>query len=1023
MTDFFFQNQAAHRIRAPILVTFAVVLTILLTLFSLSVRSLHQAHEEETLLQIRQAVEQLFTHLVRDQGEKMLNTLHLIARDQRLQEHFLRRDRMGLQAETQELQAHLQAQGITHFYFFDKERRAVFRVYRPSSFGDRIDRHTLVEAEKTGKAVSGLELGRMGTLTLRTVLPWRVGEEVIGYLELGAEVAHLTAEMPSLLGVELHLFLDKNKVEPVRWQEGMAMLGREGNWEQFKQVVLVSGDSGENARKLNHYLEKGVLQPEAPVHFLTDHYLYTLLPIATITGEVVAWLGISKSDIQMDSATRLYLTTTLPVVAAVVLLLAFFLSHLLQLLERRIERANADLRHSEKRTRAILNTAMDAIISIDKESRILEFNPAAERIFGFTRSAVLGRDIAETIIPPELRELHRRGMARYLVSGECRVINQSVEQVAMDAQGNRLPVDLAITVVSDQEFTFFTAYLRDITERRQILSSLQESYASLEEANQKLTAEIAEHRHTMARLKATGEEFRSITDSVWDAIIAVDHTQRITFWNEGARAMFGYTREEILGKALSLLIPERYGNAHHAGFARYLAGGQTGLIGSTRELAGRRRDGVEFPMEIAVATWMEGEVPRFSAVIRDITGRRQTESSLREAVARAETANQAKSQFLATMSHEIRTPMNAIIGVCDLLLEANSLSGEEQHYLRVMQQAGETLMALINDILDLSKIEAGQMLLEQVVFDLAELVTDTVAMLQVRAADKELVLTCRMEEALPRQWVGDPQRVRQLLLNLLSNAIKFTQKGEVSVRVGAGQGGRLLVEVADTGIGIAAEMQEAIFQPFTQGEMSTSRRFGGTGLGLTICWKLVKQMGGQMEVESEPGRGSLFRILLPLPTPESLQAATGAHAAVQPAAPLADGTERKATILLVDDADDNRLLVRAFLKRSPCQLVEAVHGEDCLEKFKTGRFDLVLMDMQMPVMDGFEATRRIRAWEVEQGRPPVPVIALTAHAMREDVTNTMEAGCTMHLTKPITKSRLIEAIGQWVCTSGAAKSN
>ncbi|MEO5340728.1 MAG: ATP-binding protein [Magnetococcus sp. MYC-9] len=887
------QEQATYRIRGPILATFAAILAVFFVIFLLSVQSLHTLHEQETIKETRQAVEQLFTRLLRTRQDEMQSLLRLIAQDKQIQAPFLRRDRAALLTASRDTFEQMRTlHNISHFYWIDPDRVTVLRMHQPIRFGDRIDRHTLLNAEKSGQVSSGLELGPLGTLTLRTVLPWYAEGKRIGYLELGTEITHLVALVRRVLGVELHVFVDKNRLDKQSWLEGMAMLGRQGEWQQFADVVWVKDAHGEISQGLYHHLAQARLHADSPAptppgSFVTDHHpLFLFSPITTVTGEQVAWLGVGKDDSKEDAATRTHVLTILLSIVVAVGLLALFLFRLLQTMEQRLARANAELRRSEQRARGMLEAAMDAIISIDQENRILEFNPAAERLFGFSKETVLGRDLAEIIIPPEFRDAHRQGLARFRISGKSQLLNRVLEQTAMDARGARLSVDLAITRVADPTAPFFTAYLRDNTERQQMVASLHDSYLSLEETNQKLLAEVNKHRQTLLRLE--------------------------------------------------------------------------------------------------------------------------------EAVARAEAANTAKSQFLAAMSHEIRTPMNAIIGMGDLLSESHGLNQEERHFLQVMRRAGGTLLALINDILDLSKIEAGQMVLEQGIVELAELVTGTIDMVWLQATDKGLAMTHRVEEGLPGQWLGDGQRLRQLLLNLLSNAIKFTHQGRVSVRVSQAQGAQLLIEVADTGIGIAAEMREAIFQPFVQAEMSTSRRFGGTGLGLTICQKLANQMGGEIELESEVGRGSLFRLRLPWSIPDAPQVPAESVAGRDPVLSSPSRSKRVATILLVDDAEDNRMLVRAFLKRSPYRLVEAVHGEDALARFKQEKFDLVLMDMQMPVMDGFEATRQMRAWEAAQGAVPVPVIALTAHAMREDVAKTTAAGCNMHVTKPITKGHLLAAIGRWV---------
>ena len=512
--------------------------------------------------------------------------------------------------------------------------------------------------------------------------------------------------------------------------------------------------------------------------------------------------------------------------------------------------------------------------------------------------------------------------------------------------------------------------------------------------------------HDITERKEAEEILRQFFDLSIDMLSIAGFDGYRKMVNPAWERILGYTPEELKGSSLLELVHPDDRAGVSAGFDRMRAGESMVSFevryrardGSYRWLLWNGRPAVERRLIYAAA--------------RDITERKAADEKIAKLKQEAEDLSRAKGDFLARMSHEIRTPLNVIIGMGDVL-ERTPLNEEQRRHVRAFQKAGGNLLALIDDVLDLSKVESGRIVLEQTDFDPAAVAEEVVELLSVRARQKGLVFGCRIREDTPRRVIGDPARLRQVLINLAANAIKFTAQGSVSIEVepdpDVRQAGFLRFSVSDTGIGVPPEKLDSIFEAFTQAEPSTTRTYGGTGLGLAISKHLVELMGGRIWAESAPGRGSTFRFTAWL-APGGGGAEAGTLAFPIRAAPAPTPGLR---ILVADDSGENRFLVAEFLKGLDCELDFAEDGKVALEKFCRRPPDLVLMDLRMPVMDGYEALRRIRGWESEQGRSPVPMVALTASALDPELQTALQAGATAWLRKPVRLTTLREAVAKY----------
>ncbi len=653
------------------------------------------------------------------------------------------------------------------------------------------------------------------------------------------------------------------------------------------------------------------------------------------------------------------------------------------------------------RLTGLLDAALDCIITVDHEGRLIDFNRAAERTFGYTKAEVMGLEMAEVIVPPALRDRHRAGMAR-LNDGEApRMLGKRIEITAVRRDGTEFPVELAITRVDlgPDSPPVYTAHLRDITERKRTEADLLALQNQLEERIAQRTAAL---RASETSLRESQELFaKSFHGS--PALMAISKWPdgRLIEVNVAFQKAFGRTKSELIGRTpleLGFWADPQQRHAFYREFERERC--VRGFEASFQGAGGMRT-------LLLNADLIEvGARPAALIVGLDATAQREAALALAEAKEAADAANRAKSHFLANMSHELRTPLNGILGYAQILARDPLLGPPQLRGIEVIHRSAEHLLGLINDVLDLSKIEAGRLDLNLETCDLPSLLHGVEELLKPRAQVKGLAFVTRFAPDLPPRVVVDEGRLRQVLLNLLGNALKFTRKGQVEFSVQAGAPtrsghARLTFSVADTGAGIAPEDLGRLFQPFVQ-VGDTGPHADGTGLGLVISRSLVSAMGGELRVESRPGAGSRFWFDLELPL------AGQTTAPREPSRRIVgyDGPRRR--LLVTDDQETNREVLAGLLASAGFEVDQVESGEAAIAYCAQRLPDAILMDLRMNGMSGLEATRILRAAH----GPDLPVIAVSASAYDLDRNACRDAGCNDFLPKPVEAEQLWHALGR-----------
>jgi PAS domain S-box-containing protein len=615
-------------------------------------------------------------------------------------------------------------------------------------------------------------------------------------------------------------------------------------------------------------------------------------------------------------------------------------------------------------------------VLIGMDGRIMRVNRSLCRALGYAPDEVIGRSDDDFAHPDEIGRFADQFSA--VARGEIQ--SYQAERRYRARSGSWIWFSLTVSMARDADGSprAIVAELQDLTERRAAEQGIAESEA----------------------------RYRMVVDRISDIIVRYDQHHVIEFVSPSVRQL-GYEPEDMIGRNMADFGHPDDRGANLEGRTDLLQGNAE-REGLDNEFRARRADGKWAWFE-ANRTPVRDETGKVIAVVsaqRDVTARREMEEELRRKRAEAEAAAIAKSEFLANMSHEIRTPLTAIVGYAQLLAKRDELSPTAANFASRVETASHSLLNLVNDILDFSRIEAGQIELDPHAFDPAALVAEAADLIAGQASAKGLDLKIDVS-TMPAAVLADGSRVRQVLLNLLSNAVKFTDSGAVTVSA-RHEAGRLCISVADSGVGIAKDRLDRLFQRFSQADNSITRKYGGTGLGLAICKRLTEMMGGQIEFESREGEGSTFRFAVDAPPAELEPAAAPA----EPELGLAAGR-----ILVVDDVSMNLELVRTMLSPFGFDIEEASGGAEAVAAALGGAFDLILMDLQMPGMDGLSATRAIR--QTSEANRATPILALSANVLPEHHAACREAGMDDHIAKPISPAELITKIAAWTATRQA----
>lgn len=977
-------------IRARILIPLVIALALLLGTSLLGTFWRQETQIHDSIRRSLKSAQQLFQLELQKDSELLSNSIFFLERNQEIQHAWMSKDRDRLLSLAEPLFLELKTRfRVTHFYFISTDGSCFLRVHKPESHGDYLDRFTIKQSMSTGKPFYGIELGPFGTFALRTVHPWRINGQIVGYIELGEEIEHITEDVSKTLGTNVLVAVRKNFLEKDKWEQGLQIMGRAGHWQDLEHAVIVDRAGSEWSTGVLESVKKSLNSDDVFISISSDGNIYGVgfAPLLDAGNRNVAQLFIFKELGTEYTALKKLSIMLLAIGFGVGGILFGFFYWYLGSIQNTLDKNTDDLKTEIARRTAAEKAAQDSlnflttmqdtvhnpIYFTDQDGRFQGCNRAfADQIANMPKNEIPGRTVHELAGQMSSEQMD------FWQSQDNRILSEEGPQVyesllnCADGVSRHFKFNKSNYLNAQGKVVGLVCVLTDMTEQKRS----EEQLRSANKMQEQLLLTAA------------------------TAIFTVDSELRITGVNDEFLRLTGFKREDVFGLKCSsicgapcssqcmLFSPECGGGIFRQQCELKTSDGQYRTVLKnatvTCDEAGRAVGGVESFVDV---------------------------TDLIEARKLAERANQAKSEFLANMSHEIRTPMNGVIGMTELAL--NTELTEEQHeYLETVRVSANALLALINDILDFSKMEAGKFELVSVIFGLRDCIAVSMGSLSAQADVKGLELAYQISSELPDTLVGDPGRLRQILINLVGNAVKFTNHGEVILRVFQESQNEdkviLHFVVSDTGVGIPEDKHDSIFRSFEQVDASSTRQHSGTGLGLAIVSQLVGMMNGRIWVESKLGQGSHFHFTIQLGIEDSAE--------TEPVCVPQDDL-KGLHVLIVDDNATNRRILEEVVSGWDMIPTAVDSGFSAMEALENSRdtgasFSIALIDFMMPQMNGFELIERIRQ---NPSFSQIKILILSSATQRGDAARCMNLGISGYLVKPVKQSELLNAISGALC--------